>query len=137
MLQESKTKKGPRNTILLLVKAESKWWPRLLKAAGKAPPYVKVDWDKWVDEDEENGSGRKYCSTEEGLPFIDGKGLLAGALAKAGCLNTTLQAVEDRWPASLLAARSCETTACPAPSMLTGSPSACSLCLVCCVLSGS
>eukprot|EP00889_Picochlorum_renovo_P001167 jgi/Picre1/28197/NNA_003603.t1 len=32
---------------------EGPFWPRLLKASGKAPLYVKADWDKWVDEDEE------------------------------------------------------------------------------------
>jgi len=36
--QESKTKMGPRHTILLLAKEDSTWWPRLLKAAGRAPP---------------------------------------------------------------------------------------------------
>eukprot|EP00887_Chlorella_sp_A99_P004375 scaffold15.g4375.t1 len=30
------------------------FWPRLLKAAGKPPQNIKVDWDKWQDEDEED-----------------------------------------------------------------------------------
>lgn len=34
-------------------KAEDKWWNRLLKQEGKPPVFLKVDWDKWVDEDEE------------------------------------------------------------------------------------
>lgn len=38
-------------------KAENGWWKRLLRGEGKTPHYVKVDWDKWVDEDEEDGSG--------------------------------------------------------------------------------
>lgn len=59
--QESKTKEGPRHTIVLLVKAEKQWWPRLLKAAGKSPPFLKVDWDKWVDEDEEHSAGQCEC----------------------------------------------------------------------------
>ena len=33
------------------------YWPRLLAAPGKAPQNVKVDWDKWVDEDEEGAAG--------------------------------------------------------------------------------
>jgi len=37
-------------------KAEDEWWKRLLKAEGKPPHYVKVDWDKWVDEDEDAGT---------------------------------------------------------------------------------
>lgn len=42
-------------TISLFIgkKEEGPFWPRLLKASGKAPLYVKADWDKWVDEDEE------------------------------------------------------------------------------------
>ena len=42
-------------TISLFIgkKEEGPFWPRLLKAGGKAPLYVKADWDKWVDEDEE------------------------------------------------------------------------------------
>ncbi len=34
-------------------KEENKWWSRLIKQGGKAPVFLKVDWDKWVDEDEE------------------------------------------------------------------------------------
>lgn len=34
-----------------------KRWNRLLRGDGKAPHYVKVDWDKWADEDEDNGNG--------------------------------------------------------------------------------
>ncbi|BBH10400.1 HSP20-like chaperones superfamily protein [Prunus dulcis] len=30
---------------------------KLLRGDGKTPHYVKVDWDKWVDEDEDTGSG--------------------------------------------------------------------------------
>jgi len=33
-------------------KAENKWWDRLLKQGGKIPSFLKIDWDKWVDEDE-------------------------------------------------------------------------------------
>lgn len=39
----------------MVQKAESGWWKKLLRGEGKAPHYVKVDWDKWVDEDEDNG----------------------------------------------------------------------------------
>lgn len=41
-------------------KAESGWWKRLLRGEGKAPHYVKIDWDKWVDEDE----------VEEGMYYV-------------------------------------------------------------------
>lgn len=37
-------------------KAEKVWWKRLLREDGKAPHFIKVDWDKWVDEDEDTGT---------------------------------------------------------------------------------
>ena len=52
-LQESKAAIGLRNICYLVKKAEKKWWTRLLKQEGKPPVYLKVDWDKWVDEDDE------------------------------------------------------------------------------------
>ena len=53
VLQESKAAVGPRNICYLVAKEEKNWWPRLLKQAGRPPVFLKVDWDKWVDEDEE------------------------------------------------------------------------------------
>ncbi|PON48966.1 Alpha-crystallin, subunit A [Parasponia andersonii] len=53
-VNESKASVGLRNICYLVKKAEDKWWSRLLKQAGKPPVYLKVDWDKWVDEDEEH-----------------------------------------------------------------------------------
>lgn len=40
-------------------KAENKWWSRLLKQAGKPPVFLKVDWDKWIDEDEEGKDNKR------------------------------------------------------------------------------
>jgi hypothetical protein len=40
-------------TLRIAKKEDGPYWPRLLKAAGKPAPYIKVDWDRWVDEDEE------------------------------------------------------------------------------------
>ncbi|PRW61524.1 HSP20-like chaperone [Chlorella sorokiniana] len=40
-------------TLAIAKKGPQEHWPRLLKAAGKPAPNIKVDWDKWVDEDEE------------------------------------------------------------------------------------
>ncbi|KAK1354160.1 Co-chaperone protein SBA1 [Heracleum sosnowskyi] len=51
--KESKINSSPRNIFSILEKAESKWWDRLLKGDAKTPHYVKVDWDKWVDEDDD------------------------------------------------------------------------------------
>lgn len=42
-----------RNIFCVLEKAEPKWWTKLLRGNDKAPHYVKVDWDKWVDEDDD------------------------------------------------------------------------------------
>ncbi|KAL6209385.1 hypothetical protein ACLB2K_020327 [Fragaria x ananassa] len=53
-VNESKASIGLRNICYLVKKAESKWWSRLIKQEGKAPMFLKVDWDKWVDEDEES-----------------------------------------------------------------------------------
>ncbi|GMY29538.1 co-chaperone protein p23-1-like isoform X2 [Fagus crenata] len=52
-VNESKASIGLRNICYLVKKAENRWWRRLLKQEGKPPVFLKVDWDKWVDEDEE------------------------------------------------------------------------------------
>ena len=39
--------------MCIVEKAEKVWWSRLLKEQGRTPHYVKIDWDKWVDEDED------------------------------------------------------------------------------------
>ncbi|KAL4423659.1 hypothetical protein ABPG75_000960 [Micractinium tetrahymenae] len=41
-------------TLVIAKKPPHEHWPRLLKPAGKTAPNIKVDWDKWVDEDEED-----------------------------------------------------------------------------------
>lgn len=53
--QESKVSIGLRHIVYVIKKDENKWWSRLLKQEGKPPVFLKVDWDKWVDEDEEEG----------------------------------------------------------------------------------
>lgn len=53
--QESKVNIGARSIVYVVKKLEKKWWNRLLKEEGKSPGYLKVDWDKWIDEDDENG----------------------------------------------------------------------------------
>lgn len=52
--QESKINIGVRNIFCVVEKAEKNWWKKLLRGDVKAPHYVKVDWDKWVDEDADN-----------------------------------------------------------------------------------
>ncbi|KAH7288628.1 hypothetical protein KP509_31G034300 [Ceratopteris richardii] len=53
-VEESKVSVGLRHVFCVFIKAEKKWWKRLLSPEGKPPPYLKADWDKWVDEDDEN-----------------------------------------------------------------------------------
>lgn len=65
-VEESKISAGLRNVFCALQKNESGWWKRLLKAEGKPPPYVKVDWNKWVDEDEENEPSNKFDNLDLG-----------------------------------------------------------------------
>ncbi|PSS00023.1 HSP20-like chaperone protein [Actinidia chinensis var. chinensis] len=63
-VNESKASVGLRNICYLIKKAESKSWSRLLKQEGKPPVFLKVDWDKWVDEDEgqdsKSGAGMDF-----------------------------------------------------------------------------
>ncbi|CAA7059461.1 unnamed protein product [Microthlaspi erraticum] len=59
-VNESKASVSSRCVCYLVKKAESKWWNRLIKQEGKPPVYLKVDWDKWVDEDEEKGEDMDF-----------------------------------------------------------------------------
>ena len=55
---ESKVAVLPRHIVLALTKASpGPHWGKLL-AGGKAPHYVKVDWTKYKDEDEEEAEGK-------------------------------------------------------------------------------
>ncbi|XP_065868180.1 co-chaperone protein p23-1-like [Euphorbia lathyris] len=57
-VKESKYSIGVRNIAYVIKKEEKKWWSRLIKQEGKPPVFIKVDWDKWVDEEDENEKGR-------------------------------------------------------------------------------
>ncbi|KAH7571666.1 hypothetical protein JRO89_XS04G0114000 [Xanthoceras sorbifolium] len=54
--QKCRTKAGLRNIICSIQKEEKGWWKRLLKSEEKPAPYIKVDWNKWCDEDEEESN---------------------------------------------------------------------------------
>ncbi|KAM2049793.1 hypothetical protein ACFX1T_008159 [Malus domestica] len=56
-VEESKINVGVRSIFCIVEKAEPEWWPKLLRGYGKTPHYVKVDWDKWVDEDDDTAAG--------------------------------------------------------------------------------
>lgn len=48
--------------FLVIAKAQSgAHWPRLLKAEGRPPTTVKVDWDKWKDQDDEDNERNGAC----------------------------------------------------------------------------
>ena len=56
MVQGCKTKVGLRNILCSIQKEQKGWWKRLLKSEEKPAPYIKVDWNKWCDEDGEESS---------------------------------------------------------------------------------
>ncbi|MCO5577011.1 hypothetical protein L7F22_030833 [Adiantum nelumboides] len=60
VVEASKINVGLRNIFCMIQKQEKGWWKRLLKAEGKPPVFLKVDWNKWVDEDEEHAEGSKF-----------------------------------------------------------------------------
>ena len=78
-----------RRVLLKVAKTKEEYWPRLLKSAGKVP-NVKVDWSKWVDEDEEEskpqydmGDLQNLSNFDLGAAGASGGGLGADALGGA------------------------------------------------------
>jgi prostaglandin-E synthase len=53
-----------RHVELIIPKEKEEWWPRLLKTTAKVQ-WIKVDFNKWVDEDEEN----EAAALPEGMNF--------------------------------------------------------------------
>ncbi|KAJ3674790.1 hypothetical protein LUZ60_005406 [Juncus effusus] len=73
-----KMKTGLRNIICSVQKEKKEWWKRLLKSEAKHP-YIKVDWNKWVDEDDESelSSEEEYDGDEkDGSGDDDDDGML-------------------------------------------------------------
>ncbi|KAH9728576.1 Co-chaperone protein p23-2 [Citrus sinensis] len=58
--EKCKTKVGLRNIICSVQKEEKGWWKRLLKSEEKPAPYIKVDWNKWCDEDDEGSNSYTF-----------------------------------------------------------------------------
>jgi len=52
-VEESKISVGLRHIFCIVKKEDKKWWKQMLKSEAKRLPFLRVDWDKWVDEDEE------------------------------------------------------------------------------------
>lgn len=76
---KTKTKMGLRNIICSIQKEKKGWWKRLLKSEEKHP-YIKVDWNKWCDEDEESefsgDSDGGFDEANEGDESDDDDGML-------------------------------------------------------------
>lgn len=88
-VKESKFKHTDRHTVAVLrkAKAQAEYWPRLTKAKGKVF-YIRTDFDKWVDEDEQDEpqSGEDPMGMEGlsnfggmgGMPGMEGLGGMGG-----------------------------------------------------------
>ncbi|XXG97243.1 hypothetical protein Hte_003539 [Hypoxylon texense] len=72
---ESKTHHTARNVELKLRKKElnDEYWPRLLKESKKVQ-FLKTDFDKWVDEDEQNEAPEEDFSQFGGMGGMPGMG---------------------------------------------------------------
>ncbi|GLT87443.1 hypothetical protein SLE2022_055250 [Rubroshorea leprosula] len=65
-----KTQVGLRNIICSVQKEEKGWWKRLLKSEEKPAPYIKVDWNKWCDEDEEEEESNSNLASDDDAAFV-------------------------------------------------------------------
>ncbi|KAI4156330.1 MAG: hypothetical protein LQ340_000355 [Diploschistes diacapsis] len=71
---ESKTHHSPRDVAFVLRKKEMKdeYWPRLTKASQKLH-FLKTDFDKWVDEDEQDA-----VNDDDAMANLGGMGGMGG-----------------------------------------------------------
>ena len=76
---ESKTNHTARDVEMKLRKKEldESYWPRLLKEAKKVH-FLKTDFDKWVDEDEQNEAAEDDFSNFGGMGGMPGMGGMGG-----------------------------------------------------------
>ena len=69
-----------RTIFLVLEKEEPSMWPRLTKDANKFP-YVKTDFERWVDPDEEEPEAG------QGFDFSNFPGLKGGGMGDMGGMD--------------------------------------------------
>ncbi|EHA8587227.1 co-chaperone protein p23-2 [Cocos nucifera] len=69
----SKTNIGLRNIICSIQKEKKGWWKRLLKSEEKPAPYIKVDWNKWCDEDEEESALSDWLPSDDDDNGVNGR----------------------------------------------------------------
>ncbi|KAK9715895.1 hypothetical protein RND81_06G197000 [Saponaria officinalis] len=62
--ERCRTKPGLRNILCSIQKEQKGWWTRLLKSVEKPAPFLKVDWNKWRDEDDEDSESD--CTSDDG-----------------------------------------------------------------------
>ncbi|XP_057947746.1 co-chaperone protein p23-2 [Malania oleifera] len=60
-----KTKVGLRDIFCSIQKEQKGWWKRLLKSEEKPAPYLKVDWNKWCDEDDDSDDYADLASDDD------------------------------------------------------------------------
>ncbi|CAM0911369.1 unnamed protein product [Alopecurus aequalis] len=83
-VEASKISAGVRSIFCIVEKAEAKWWNKLVRDDQKVPHFVKVDWDKWVDEDDDgvdvNVDGMDFSNMGGmgGMPGMEGMGGMGG-----------------------------------------------------------
>jgi len=61
--EESKWGVLPRHAQFNLIKKEPGFWERLLKQSGKHW-YLKADWNRWIDEDDDEEGARDFDMSE-------------------------------------------------------------------------
>ncbi|KAK1271445.1 hypothetical protein QJS04_geneDACA012985 [Acorus gramineus] len=64
---------GLRNILCSVQKEKKGWWKRLLKSDEKPAPYIKVDWNKWCDEDEEESVKSDSLASDDDYEVGNGK----------------------------------------------------------------
>ncbi|CAL9193783.1 co-chaperone protein p23-2 isoform X1 [Musa acuminata AAA Group] len=70
--EASKTNIGMRNIICSIKKEKKGWWKRLQKSEEKPAPYIKVDWNKWCDEDDEESDIADSLASDDENNEING-----------------------------------------------------------------
>ncbi|KAG6325893.1 hypothetical protein ID866_13196, partial [Astraeus odoratus] len=70
--EESTSRLNSRSfsTVLRKKTKKAEYWPRLTKEKAKLP-YIKTDFSKWVDEDEQDGSAAFDDDMVGGIPGMD------------------------------------------------------------------
>jgi len=83
--KESKINHTAKNIEMVLRKKELKeeFWPRLLKEAKKVH-FLKTDFDKWVDEDEQDEAPEDDLGAMGGMGGMPGMGDMGGMMGGAG-----------------------------------------------------